>query len=820
MDTLMQDLRYAARTLLRAPGFTLVAILTLALGIGANTAIFSVVRAVVLKPLSYEEPQQLVALRGLVTVRNVIDIGSSAPEYRDFRDRVPSIREAAGVWPININLTGEGSPERIQAAVVTTNYTRVLGVEPILGRAFNPDDDLGKIGYVALISYDLWQRRFGGDSTVIGKKVRLDDDPMTIIGVMPRGFRHPMERGSSPMELWAPVNLDNTDPNFVNVRGFRMLEVIGRLKPGATVAGAQAEVDALTAHLKTEYPNDYPQRFAWRASLIPLAEKVVGDVKPALVVLLGAVGFVLLIACANVANLMLTRATGRGREIAIRTALGSSRGRMVRQLLTESLLLAVIGGALGTLLAVWGTAALGRLSMVYLPRAREIGIDGGVLAFTALLSIVTGIVFGLLPAIHGSRADVQSVLNEGGRGASAGKTRARLRAGLVVTEIAVALVLVAGAGLLLRSFQRLVAVDPGFDPARRLTLQVWLPIPNDAPKGRYFTLQQRSAFYQRIQESVGQVPGVTEAALVSRLPFDGRSTGRFTIEGRPPLAADEPPPRAELRSVSPNFFKAMGIAVLQGEGFPAVADSSSRGTIVINQVLAEHYFPNENPVGRRIQLFGDQGPWMEIAGVVAATRQISLEAPPAEEIYLDVRRNAGNAMAMVIHTAGAPLNQRAAVLKAIRDIDAEQPVFGVRSMEQVVSEVGAPRRFSLLLLGLFATMALLLSAIGIYGVMAYSTSQRRHEMGIRMALGALPRDVFSLVVGQGMKLVALGLAIGLVGAWALSRVLTQQLFEVRPSDPLTYATAAVVLGAVALLANYLPAQRASKTDPLISMRSE
>jgi putative ABC transport system permease protein len=493
---------------------------------------------------------------------------------------------------------------------------------------------------------------------------------------------------------------------------------------------------------------------------------------------------------------------------------------MIRQLLTESLLLALIGGALGTLIAVWGTAALSRLATLYLPRAREIGIDGGVLAFTAALSLVTGIVFGLLPAINGSRADVQSVLNEGGRGASAGVARARLRAGLVVTEIAVALVLVAGAGLLLRSFQRLVAVEPGFDPSHRLALQVWLPVPNEPEKGRFFTLQQRYAFYQRIQESVGQVPGVEQAALVNRLPLNGRSSGRFYIEGRPPLAADEQPPIAEYRGVSPNYFRAMGIPVLKGDGFPAVADSNSRGTLVINQVLADRYFPNENPVGRRLKVFGSQSPFMEITGVVGATRQVSLEAAPTAELYLDIRRNAGNEMAMVIQTAGPPLNQRAAVLKAIHDVDAEQPVFGVRSMEQLLAEAGAPRRFSLLLLGLFASMALLLSAIGIYGVMAYTTTQRRHEIGIRMALGALPRDVFGLVVGQGMRLVALGLGIGLVGAWALSRVLTGQLFEIRPGDPMTYVVAAALLGAVALAANYLPALRAAKVDPLIAMRSD
>ena len=818
MDTFLQDLRYALRSLRNAPGFAAVAILTLALGIGANTAIFSVVHAVLIKPLSYDEPQQLVAMRGLISVRGFADIGSSAPEYRNFRDDVSSIADAAAVWPININLTGTDRPERIQAAVVSSNYTRVLGVQPVLGRAFTDEDDGGRIGYVALISYDLWQRRFGGDSAVIGKVARLDDDPITIIGVMPRGFRHPMERGGSPMELWAPIDLDNPDPNFVNVRRFRMLEVIGRLKPGTTVATAQAELDALTGRLKADYPNDYPDSEGWKASALPLAEKVVGDVKPALVVLLGAVGFVLLIACANVANLMLTRATGRGREIAIRTALGSSRSRTIRQLLTESLLLALLGGALGLLIAVWGTAALSRLAALYLPRAREIGIDGMVLAFTAALSVVTGVVFGLLPAIQSSRADVQSVLNDGGRGASAGVVKTRLRAALVVAEVAVALVLVAGAGLLLRSFQRLVAVDPGFEPSHVLALQVWLAVPNESDKGRYFTHPQRLAFFDRVLGAIGAVPGVEQVGLVSRLPFQGRWNGRFTIEGRP-LGPEDPQPRTEARQVSPGFFAAMGIPLLRGEGLPAVADSTAGQHILVNRSLAEKYWPGESPVGKRIR-FGAGGPWLTIRGVVGDMRQVALEEPPADEVYLDYRASAGHDMAFVVKTAGPPLNQRAAVLQAVRSVDPEQPVFGVRSLDQLLAEAGAPRRFSLLLLGLFALMALLLSAIGIYGVMAYTTTQRRHEMGIRMALGALPRDVFSLVVGQGMRLVALGLALGLLGAWALSRLLARQLYEITPADPPTYVAAAVVLGTVALLANYLPAWRASRTDPLVSIRSE
>ena len=817
MSSLLQDIRFALRTLARTPGFTLVAALTLALGIGANTAIFSVVHAVLLRPLAYEEPGQLVAMHGLVTVRSTADVTTSAPEFRNYRDDLPSMADAAAIWPISINLTGTGNPERIQAAVVSPNYTQVLGVEPLLGRAFTPEDDGGRIGYVVLISYDLWQRWYHGDSTAIGRVVRLDDDPMTIIGVMPQGFRHPLESGASPMEVWAPIDLDNPDPNFVNVRRFRMLEVVGRLRPGATVEKAQGELDILTARLKRDFPADYPASENWRASLVPLAERVAGNVKPALLMLLGAVGFVLLIACVNVANLLLSRAAGRGRELAIRTALGSSRGRLVRQLLTESLVLALIGGALGIVIAVEGTSALSRLAALYLPRARDIGIDGTVLAFTAALSTLTGVAFGLLPAIQASRSDVQSGLKEGGRTASSGVARTRLRGSLVVAEIALALMLVAGAGLLLRSFQRVTAVDPGYDPDHVLTLQMWLAVPNDAPKGRFFTQQQRAEFYTRMLESIRRAPGVRDVALVSRLAQGGNAAVAFEIEGQP-VAPDAPRQLIEFRSISPSFFATMNIPILRGEGLPALEDSASNPSIAINHLLAEKLFAGLDPIGRRIR-FNPQAPWMTITGVVGNVRH-TLEMPPREAIYRSYRRAAGQETALVIQTAGDPLAAKDAVIQAIRRVDPEQPVFNVKPMQQLLGEAGAPRRFSLLLLTLFASIALLLSAIGIYGVMAYTTAQRQHEIGIRLALGALPADVVRQVLGRGMRMVAIGVAIGLAGAWVLSRVLRGQLFEITAADPVTYLGAALLLGLVALAANYVPALRASRSNPLASIRAE
>jgi putative ABC transport system permease protein len=818
LDAIGRDLRFAARGLWRSPGFTAITVATLALGIGANTAIFSVVNAVLLRPLAYRDPAQLVALRGVVEVRGLDDVRNSAPEYQDFRGEVPALADVAAAWPININLTGLGEPERIQAAVVSSNYFRVLGTAPALGRDFTPEDDQGRIGYVAIISWDLFQRRFGGDRSVVGKTVRLDDDPMTIIGVMPSGFRHPLESGASPMEVWAPVDLGNTDPQFVGERRARVFEVIGRLKPGSELADAQAQLDALSNRLQSRYPDVYPAALGWRAAALPLSERVVGNVRPALLVLLGAVAFVLLIGCANVANLMLARATGRGREIAIRTALGGDRARLVRQLLTESLLLAALGGALGLLLAVWGTSALGRLAALYLPRAREIAIDGPVLGFTALLILVTGIAFGLLPSLQASRPDLQEVLKDSAKG-SAGGGRTRMRAVLVVAEVAVALVLLAGAGLLLRSFQRLVAVDPGFDPERLLTMQVWLPVPNDNAKGRFFTQEQRVGFYDRAVGAVRQVPGVTAAALVSRLPYSGRNDARFKIEGRP-VSDAQLLPSAEVRLVSPDYFRTMAIPVLQGEAMPDGVDSASSTYAMVNRTLAEREWKGRSPVGQRIQLVGFGGPWVTIVGVVNDVRQGAPDQPALPEFYLSYRLVAGQEMSLVVRTVGDPDALAGRVVQSIRSVDPTQPVFGVKSMERLLANAEAERRFSLLLLSLFAAIALLLSSLGIYGVMAYSTSQRRHEIGIRLALGAASPDVLRLVLRQGMRLVLLGLVIGLCGAWALSRVLAGQLYGISARDPLTYAAVATLLGAVAFAATWLPARRATQVDPMISLRSE
>jgi putative ABC transport system permease protein len=817
MSILLQDLRYALRSLLRSPGFTTVAVLTLALGLGANTAIFSVVNAVLLRPLTYEKPEQLVSLRARLTTSDHTD-RMSAPEYQDLLREVPALRDVAAIWPININLTGSDQPARIQAAGVSANYFKLLGVAPMLGRDLTKADDNGRLGYVELISWDLWQQRFGGNPNVIGKTVRVDDDPMTIIGVMPRGFHHPAESAASPTELWGPIALDNPDTTYINNRSWRVFDLIGRLRPDATLDDLRIQLATLAARLESRYPDIYPKAAGWEIEAIPLAERVVGNVKPALLVLLGAVGFVLLIGCANVANLLLARSTTRDREVAIRTALGGSRSRLVRQLLTESLVLAAVGGLLGLLIAVWGTSALGQLASLYLPRAREIGIDHWVLGFTAFLILLTGVGFGLIPALQVSRPDLQSVMKEAGRGASAGRARARIRGGLVVVEIAISLMLLAGAGLLLRSFQQLIAVDPGFNPGKLLTLQVWLSWQNEPEKGRYFTNAQRRAFYETATASVRQVPGVRDVAMISRLPFRGQQAFSYKIEGRP-TSSDEPLPLAEIRLASPNYFTTMGIPILRGQGLSALSDSASNEEALINRTLAETHW-SDSPIGRRIQLFGPTGPWVTVVGVAGDVRQVTPDQPARPEVYLSSLRRAGQEMSFIVRTEGPPERLATAVTQAIHNVDPEQPVFGVMPMEKLLANATAIRRFSLLLLLLFAGLALVLSAVGIYGVMAYTTTQRRHEIGVRMALGARSADVLSLVLGQGMRLVAIGLAVGLIGAWVLSRVIASQLYGITARDPLTYLVVASLLGGVALVATYLPARRATRVDPMLALRSE
>jgi predicted permease len=618
------------------------------------------------------------------------------------------------------------------------------------------------------------------------------------------------------VDIWVPIDIESPDPQFVNARNARVFDLVARLNPGTTQAQAQLDLDRVTAQMRSQFPDIYRAGQGWQVKAQPLAEKVVGNVRSALLVLLGAVGFVLLISCLNVANLTLARASAKEREVAIRTALGGTPRQLARQMLTESLMLALLGGALGLIVATVGTMALSRLTVLYLPRAREIGIDGAVLVFTGLLVLLTGLAFGLLPALGAARANLQTTLKETGRGSSASGKGLRLRAVLVVAEVAFALVLLAGAGLLIRSFTQLVAVQPGFDPGNLLTMQVWLSVQNKPEEGKYFTPVQKLAFYDRVRDQIQQVPGVRSMGFTSRLPLRGQQGISFEVEGQP-VDADQPRPSAERRTVSASYFPTMGIPFVRGQNFSELADSNAPLQVVINQTLANRYWPNEDPVGRRVKLGQN---FASIAGVVGDVHDVGLERPVRETMYLSYRALVPQQIAIVVRTSSRPEELSQQLVAAIRSVDPEQPVFAVSPMTQVIDDATAERRFSLLLLSFFAGVALMLAGIGIYGVISHATEQRRQEIGIRRALGADAYNVFGLILKGGLQLVAIGLVIGLAGAWLLSQVLASQLFGIGAHDPVTFLLVPVVLLGISLLALYLPARRALQVHPMTALRSE
>lgn len=816
LETLWRDCRYACRSLIRSPGFTSIAGLTLAFGIGANTAIFSVVNAVLLRPLGYRNPEQLVALTPTLTSQPNAFLQISAPEYQDFKRELKSFSSYAASWSIDLNVAGNGASERLQGALTSDGYFTTLEAKPMLGRPFTPADAGGRIGYVAIISYEFWQRRFGGAASAIGQQLRMDDDPITVVGVMPKGFRHPIENTGSRIDIWVPIDINSPDPQFVNGRGARVFDLVARLNPGTTIVQAQTDLDRVTAQIRSQFPDIYRAGQGWTVTAQPLAEKVVGNVRSALMVLLGAVGFVLLISCLNVANLTLARASAKEREVAIRTALGGTPRQLARQMLTESLLLAMLGGILGLVVASVGTMALSRLTVLYLPRAHEIGIDGVVLAFTGFLVLLTGLGFGLMPALGAARANLQSTLKQTGRGSSAGGKGLRLRAILVVAEVAFALVLLAGAGLLIRSFTRLVAVDPGFNAGNLLTMQVWLSVQNKPEEGKYFTPAQKLSFYDRVRDQIQQVPGVRSMGFTSRLPLRGQQSISFEVEGQP-VDPDQPRPNAERRIVSASYFPTMGIPIVQGQNFSELADSNAPLQVVVNQTLANRYWPNQDPVGRRVKLGQN---FATIAGVAGDVHDVGLERPVRETMYLSYRVAVPQQIAIVVRTTSRPETLSQQLVAAVRSIDPEQPVFAISPMTQVIDDSTAERRFSLLLLSLFAAVALMLAGIGIYGVISHATEQRRQEIGIRRALGADAYNVFGLILKGGLQLVAIGLVLGLAGAWLLSQVLTSQLFGVGNHDLVTFMMVPAVLLGVSLLALYIPARRALKVHPMTALRSE
>jgi putative ABC transport system permease protein len=814
MQSLWQDLRYGARMLWKKPGFTLIAVLTLALGIGANTAIFSVVNGVLLRPLPFAEPEQLVALW-----ESREDESSGAVSYPDFADwRAQNhVFERIAVYRDDtLTLTGETQPAVLRTVKASADLFPLLGTKPLLGRMFLPEED--KPGnLVALLSHNAWQKYFNADHKIVGKQVTLNGRSWTVVGVMAPGFNFPVS--AEPIDLWVTPAMDGEksaedDTPITEQRGVRFWNAIARLKPGVTPREAQADLDVIMSRLREQYRDDVQ---AYRAVIMPFQEKVVGGVvRRALLILFGAVGLVLLIACANVANLVLARSITRQKEVAVRSALGANRWRVMRQLLTESLLLAVVGGAAGLLLAIWGTDLLKSLSPDDLPRVKEIGLDWRVLGFTMLVSLLTGAIFGLAPALRVAKVDLNETLKEGGRSGGESIHRNRFRSALVICEVALALVLLVGAGLLINSFLRLQHVNPGFDPHRVLTLRVNLP------DYRYREAYQITGFNRQLIERVERLPGVRAAGMVFPLPLggDNLNTG-FEIEGQPVERAKRP--RTELRFATDGYFRTMRIRLVSGRDFTKRDDLQSPSVIIINEALARHHFPGENPIGKRIRpgiSIEDEPPMREIIGVVSDVqgRSLSEEEPPA--IYLPHSQFQFVSLTMTIRAETDPLNLIGPVRNEVSALDKDLAITDVKMLDQYLIDSVAQPKFNTLLLSIFACVALALTAVGLYGVMAYSAAQRTREIGIRVALGAQAGDVLRLVIGHGMKLALIGLALGLVAAVTLTRLMERLLFDVSPTDPLTFVVVTLLLTIIALLACWLPAQRAASVDPMVALRCE
>jgi putative ABC transport system permease protein len=807
VETVIQDVRFGVRMMIKNPTFTVVAVIALALGIGANSAIFSVVNTVLLRPLPYKDPDRLVMVWEDDSRHGYPRDTPAAANYIDWRDQNRVFEGMAAMTDQSFNLTGSGEPERIDGQRVSANLFPLLGVEPQLGRAFVPEEDQPGANHVVILSHGLWQRRFGSDAGIIGKSLTLNGDSHTVVGVMPPQLRFP----SPEDELWVPVAFA---PREAANRGRHYLNVVARLKPGVTLQQAQAEMSAIAARLQQQYPE---QNAELGAAVVPLHEQAVGDIKPALLVLLGAVGFVLLIACANVANLLLARAAVRQKEIATRVALGASRLRLVRQFLTESVLLAALGGGVGLLLSAWGVRLLKAFIPQDISQVKSITLDARVLGFTLLISLLTGLIFGLAPALQASALNLNETLKEGGRDSAAGSRGNRIRGLLVVAEVAVSLVLLVGAGLLINSFLRLRSVDPGFRSDNLLTMSIVLP------QLKYPDHARRAAFYDDLLNRVEALPGVKSAAVTSQIPLlrQGDSIG-ITIEGRP-----EPSPGQKnivvTRVVSPHYFQTMGIPLLRGRQFAEQDKADSPGVAVVSEAMARRYWPGEDPMGKRICPGKPESPedWITIVGVVKDVRQFELNADPKPQMYLSYAQAGFFAPRhLVVGTGGAPRSLASSVRATVWGIDRDQPVSDITTMEDVLSDSVARQRFSMLLLGVFAALALVLAAVGLYGVMSYSVAQRKHEIGIRMALGAQTADVLKLVIGQGLKLVSVGVGIGLAAALVLTRVMSSLLFGVSATDPATFATISLVLLGAGALASYLPARRATKVDPMIALRYE
>ncbi len=807
MDSLSQDLRYAVRRLVKSPGFTAVAVLTLALGIGANSAIFSVVNGVLLKPLPFPQPEQLVRIFHVYDGQRTT---MSGPNFWDLASQAQTLASAAAFSGSSKTLTGEGEPVRLDAADVSGSFFELLGVRPALGRALNSDDNRPNQPKTAVLSHDLWQQRFGGRPDIVGRRITLDGAATEVVGVMPKGFAYP-----SGKVLWTPT--EYTVGFTTDYRGMWYLTVIGRAKPGVPLPRVTAETQAIGAQLASRYQNDN-ENLGFTA--VPLLEATVGDVRKAVLVMLGAVGFVLLIACANVANLLLARAAARGSEMAVRTALGAGRARLVRQLLTESLLLSLLGAGLGLLLAIWGVELLIGLKPEGIPRLDAIGVDRPVIVFAISLAVLTGLVFGVFPAAHATRDALTGTLKEAGRGALTSRSGSRMRDALVIAEMALAVVLLSGAGLLIRSFTKLSSVDPGFRTDSALTFEVSLP------DSRYEEQERQVAFFDQLMPRLTSIPGVRSAGGVMVLPLTGSSfVLSFQIAGRPPV----PPalqPAMQVHVATSDYLSMIGVPLKRGRMFTDQDRAGSTPVVLVNEAAARQFFPGEDPLGKRITLGWGRGPGTpraggEVIGVIGDIKDEGLQQAGPPQLYLPYRQWPVRSMAVVLTSTVPPGSIAAAARREVNAVDPLLPVARVRTLEQILAGSVSQPRFYMTLLAIFATVALLLAAIGIFGVLSYAVVQRTREIGIRMALGARERTVVGLIVRHAMLLTVSGVVLGSLAAWWLSKwLMAGFLFATDPRDPATAGAVALTLIAVAFVAAYVPSRRATRVDPIVALRTE
>ena len=818
METLWHDLSYGFRMLWKNPGFTVAAVLSLAIGIGANSAIFSVTNALLLRPLPYRDAERLVILWNRSPGLNVAQDWFSPGQYLDVKTQNHVFDGVAMTIGGSFNLTGQGTPERVDGARVSSSFFSLLGAQARLGRVFNTQEDGGGKPTVLILSHGFWQRRFGSDPEIIGKTLTLNGNSFTVVGVMTPDFSldkevMPAVNGIEQADVLLPLPMSESDRTD---RGHEDYNIFARLKAGVTLEEAQAEMDVIAERMKQQYPENYPPQGGLTISVVPLLEQVVGDIRLALYVLFGAVGFVLAVACANVANLLLSRAAVRQKEIAIRTAVGASRPRILRQLLTESVLLALLGGICGLGIALLSVRLLRVFGPENIPRLDEISVDTRVMAFTFFMALMTGIIFGLVPALRASRVDLNEVLKEGGRSSGAlGLGHHQIRRLLIITEVALSLILLVGAGLLVRSYQRIASASPGFNPHNVLSLRLSLPA------SKYGTPESITDFYRQASDRIRSLPGVESVGTTYSLPM---STVAFAwepiiVEGYVSKTAQDFI-ISNTRIVNPDYFRTMEIPLLKGRYFNEHDRKGKPEAVIVNEAMAERFWPNEDPIGKRLQQKGKPDSWRTVVGIITDTKQYSAEKEPPITVYYPFEQYIARNMYLLVRTTSDPSPMTAAITKEIQVLDAELPVFDVHTMEQRLYDSLARQRFSMLLLGVFAAFSMTLAAIGIYGVLTYWVNQRTHEIGIRMALGAQPFNILQLVIRQSLILVSAGLVIGLAGASALTRVMSSLLFGISATDRLTFVMVSLLLGSIALVASYIPARRAAKVDPMVALRHE